>query len=86
MTVKRPRHAEKAVLAALRDTRVVLVNGARQAGKSTLVKKVLKAHEGSRWRTLEVTGSRWLRRARIRPGSCSTTTSWPSTKSSVPPS
>ncbi len=53
MTVKRPRHAEKAVLAALRDTRVVLVNGARQAGKSTLVKKVLKAHEGSRWRTLD---------------------------------
>lgn len=47
------RHAEKAVIAALRDTRVVLVNGARQAGKSTLVKKVLKTHEGSRWRTLD---------------------------------
>jgi uncharacterized protein len=53
VTAKRLRHAEKAVHAALRDTRVVLVNGARQAGKSTLVKKVLKAHEGARWRTLD---------------------------------
>lgn len=32
-----PRHVEASVLAALADTRVVLVNGARQAGKSTLV-------------------------------------------------
>lgn len=47
------RHAEKAVIAALQDTRVVLVNGARQAGKSTLVKKVLKTHERARWRTLD---------------------------------
>ena len=47
------RHAEKAVITALRDTRVVLVNGARQAGKSTLVKKVLRTHEGARWRTLD---------------------------------
>lgn len=47
------RHAEQAVIAALGDTRVVLVNGARQAGKSTLVKKVLNAREGSRWRTLD---------------------------------
>jgi predicted AAA+ superfamily ATPase len=31
------RHAEGRVSAALRDTRVVLVSGARQAGKSTLV-------------------------------------------------
>lgn len=53
MSAKLLRHAEKTVLAALRDTRVVLVNGARQAGKSTLVKKVLKAHEGARWRTLD---------------------------------
>jgi predicted AAA+ superfamily ATPase len=47
------RNAEKAVVAALQDTRVVLVNGARQAGKSTLVKKVLKTHERARWRTLD---------------------------------
>jgi hypothetical protein len=31
-----PRHAEVAVKAALEDTRVVLVNGARQSGKKHL--------------------------------------------------
>jgi uncharacterized protein len=31
-----PRHAQSLVSEALADTRVVLVNGARQAGKSTL--------------------------------------------------
>lgn len=35
-----PRHAAARVQAALSDTRVVLINGARQAGKSTLVKLV----------------------------------------------
>ena len=38
-----PRHAEAAVNAALEDTRVVLVNGARQSGKSTLARLVEKA-------------------------------------------
>lgn len=33
-----PRHAEQLVIDALGDTRVVLVNGARQAGKSTLTR------------------------------------------------
>ncbi|MFD2421278.1 ATP-binding protein [Amycolatopsis pigmentata] len=33
-----PRHAESVVCEALDDTRVVLVNGARQAGKSTLTR------------------------------------------------
>lgn len=33
-----PRHAESLVLESLADTRVVLVNGARQAGKSTLTR------------------------------------------------
>jgi uncharacterized protein len=33
-----PRHAESLVAEALTDTRVVLVNGARQAGKSTLTR------------------------------------------------
>ena len=33
-----PRHAEALVVEALADTRVVLVNGARQAGKSTLTR------------------------------------------------
>ncbi|NKY51384.1 AAA family ATPase [Nocardia vermiculata] len=35
-----PRRATTAIEAALADTRVVLVNGARQAGKSTLVRQV----------------------------------------------
>src|SRR2546421_1920861 len=33
-----PRHAESLVTEALADTRVVLVNGARQVGKSTLTR------------------------------------------------
>lgn len=33
-----PRRAESLVTEALADTRVVLVNGARQAGKSTLTR------------------------------------------------
>ncbi|WP_345565722.1 ATP-binding protein [Nonomuraea rosea] len=37
-----PRHAEKTVVEALSDTRVVLINGARQSGKSTLVKHLAK--------------------------------------------
>lgn len=47
-----PRHAELAVDAALVDTRVVLLNGARQSGKSTLVRMIgsgLDAH----WRSLD---------------------------------
>ncbi|MFC6083177.1 ATP-binding protein [Sphaerisporangium aureirubrum] len=47
-----PRHAGTAVAEALADTRVVLVNGARQAGKSTLVRVVAKGREGE-WRTLD---------------------------------
>ena len=33
-----PRHAESRVAEALADTSVVLVNGARQAGKTTLTR------------------------------------------------
>jgi predicted AAA+ superfamily ATPase len=33
-----PRRAEKLISAALEDTRVVLISGARQSGKSTLVR------------------------------------------------
>jgi uncharacterized protein len=36
------RHAEASVTEALTDTRVVLVTGARQSGKSTLVGLVAK--------------------------------------------
>src|SRR5215510_11423165 len=37
---------------ALADTRVVLVNGARQGGKSTLVRLVGQTH-GAEWRSLD---------------------------------
>jgi len=38
-----PRHAEKLVTEALSDTRVVTLNGARQAGKSTLARLAAQA-------------------------------------------
>lgn len=38
-----PRHASRAIAEALADTRVVLITGARQAGKSTIVRQ-LTAH------------------------------------------
>jgi hypothetical protein len=47
-----PRHAEAAVRAALEDTRVVLVNGARQSGKSTLVRLVANGRDAE-WRDLD---------------------------------
>ena len=43
-----PRRAAAQVAAALADTRVVLVSGARQAGKSTLVRVVAGDHLGER--------------------------------------
>lgn len=43
-----PRHAGALVDAALADTRVVLVSGARQAGKSTLVRLAAGAREAER--------------------------------------
>ncbi|MEO3887460.1 ATP-binding protein [Nonomuraea sp. B5E05] len=46
------RHAEAAVAEALADTRVVLINGARQSGKSTLVKQVAKG-PSAEWRDLD---------------------------------
>lgn len=47
-----PRHAAHAVTEALTDTRVVLVNGARQCGKSTLVSQIGAEH-GAVWRSLD---------------------------------
>lgn len=38
-----PRHAEKLVTESLSDTRVVTLNGARQAGKSTLARLAAQA-------------------------------------------
>lgn len=47
-----PRKVAGLVTDALADTRVVLVNGARQAGKSTLVAGVCRARAGT-WRNLD---------------------------------
>ncbi|HUJ05844.1 MAG TPA: ATP-binding protein [Streptosporangiaceae bacterium] len=48
-----PRHAWRAVNAALHDTRVVVINGARQAGKSTLARLVMSEYPGSELRYLD---------------------------------
>lgn len=52
-----PRHAQRLIDEALADTRVVLVNGARQGGKSTLVRIAGAAREAS-WQTLDNETSR----------------------------
>lgn len=48
-----PRHAESLVCEALDDTRVVLVNGARQAGKSTLTRLAAGRRPGTVTRLLD---------------------------------
>lgn len=40
------RHAEARILEALEDTRIVIVQGPRQAGKTTLVEKIVKKQGG----------------------------------------
>ncbi len=47
-----PRRAAAAIEAALNDTRVVLVNGARQVGKSTLVRHIA-SQSAAEWRDLD---------------------------------
>ncbi|MFF3666978.1 ATP-binding protein [Microtetraspora malaysiensis] len=47
-----PRHAERTVAEAMSDTRVVLLNGARQCGKSTLVRLISKDRTAE-WRNLD---------------------------------
>lgn len=47
-----PRRAADAVTEAMVDTRVVLVNGARQCGKSTLVARIGRQY-GAEWRSLD---------------------------------
>src|SRR6201985_2142249 len=42
------RHAERMTLEALADTRVVVVNGARQVGKSTLAALIAQETKGAR--------------------------------------
>ncbi|MGL5863576.1 MAG: ATP-binding protein [Phycicoccus sp.] len=58
-----PRHAAEAVAEALQDTRVVTINGARQVGKSTLVKAVLRGRPGAIERRLDVATERQAARA-----------------------
>ncbi len=43
-----PRHAEAMALEAVTDTRVVIINGARQTGKSTLAERIVHDIPGSR--------------------------------------
>jgi len=52
-----PRRVAGAVADALADTRVVLVVGARQCGKSTLV-RVVAQHRTAEWRNLDATVTR----------------------------
>jgi len=52
-----PRRAAAVVEQALADTRVVLVNGARQCGKSTLAAEIAEAR-GGRWRSLDRAATR----------------------------
>lgn len=47
------RRAQRSVSAALADTRVVVINGARQTGKSTLARLVATAFPGSEFRYLD---------------------------------
>jgi predicted AAA+ superfamily ATPase len=47
-----PRRAAQRVIEALGDTRVVLVNGARQSGKSTLVRRIGR-ETGAAWYALD---------------------------------
>jgi predicted AAA+ superfamily ATPase len=53
-----PRHAARLIEEALADTRVVLVNGPRQAGKSTLAEMVRKRQPGAVARFLDNPGTR----------------------------
>lgn len=53
-----PRRAADLVLEALADTRVVVVNGARQVGKSTLAEVVLRHHSDGVARFLDDPGTR----------------------------
>ena len=60
-----PRHALTLIESALGDTRIVLINGARQTGKSTLA-DVVSAHQpGSELRSLDQ--PQWLAAARDDP-------------------
>jgi len=52
-----PRRAARSVVEALADTRVVLINGARQCGKSTLAAQIGR-ERGAVWRSLDNAATR----------------------------
>src|ERR1700760_4555786 len=60
-----PRRAQSPVSEALEDTRVVLINGARQAGKSTLTRLRANSRPGTVVRLLD--GAATLRAAQDDP-------------------
>jgi hypothetical protein len=77
----KPRHATALVAEALADTRVVLVNGARQAGKSTLTRLAAADRADTVTRLLDDPAT--LRAPRTtQQASWTTTVSWSSTRSS----
>ncbi len=49
----KPRHVESCILEALSDTPVVLLHGARQVGKTTLVKAIMDAGYHAEYATLD---------------------------------
>lgn len=53
MSALTPRHAADQVLFSLRKARVVLLNGPRQAGKTTLVRDLLRPRVGGTFATLD---------------------------------
>jgi uncharacterized protein len=53
VAAKRPRRANGNVRAALADTRVVVINGARQTGKSTLARLIVEGFSGAELRYLD---------------------------------
>lgn len=59
------RHAKLLVDTALADTRVVLINGVSEAGKSTLAEVVAESSEGSSMRSLDL--PQWLSAADTDP-------------------
>jgi len=65
--IYRPRHLESIIVEALADTRVVIINGARQAGKSTVVREVVRNRPSARERYLDQPND--LTAARLDPAS-----------------
>ncbi|HEU0191016.1 MAG TPA: ATP-binding protein [Mycobacterium sp.] len=62
-----PRHAQSIVETALADTRIALINGPRQAGKSTLAGIIASRVSGAEYRSLDQ--PQWLSAAREDPTS-----------------